>query len=61
MPLKRPSDLTERPIVQFLLAASGGLLGEVSRLLNDAAEQAIRDGSEQITLAQLEVAAHAHA
>jgi hypothetical protein len=47
--------------VQFLIAASGGLLGEVSRLLNDAAEQAICDGSEQITLAQLEVAAHAHA
>lgn len=61
LPLKRPSELTQRPIAQFLIAASGGLLGEVSRLLNDAAEEAIRDGSEQISLAQLEVAAHAHA
>ena len=34
-------------------AVSGGLLGEVSRLLNDAAEAAIRDGSERITLGHL--------
>ena len=61
LPLKRPSELTQRPIVQFLIAASGGLLGEVSRLLNDAAEQAIRDGTEQITLALLEASAHVDA
>ena len=54
LPLKRPSELTQRPLVQYLSAASGGLLGEVSRLLNDAAEAAIRDGSERITLGHLE-------
>jgi hypothetical protein len=40
--------------VQYLLAASGGLLGDVSRMLCDAAEQAIADGSEAITLAHLD-------
>jgi hypothetical protein len=54
LPLKRPSELTQRPLVQYLSAVSGGLLGEVSRLLNDAAEAAIRDGSERITLGHLE-------
>ena len=59
LPLKRASNLEQRPIVQFLVATSGGLLGEVSRLLSIAAEQAIRDGTEQITLQRLEQAAHA--
>lgn len=57
LPLKRPSGLSQRPVVQFLVAASGGLLGEVSRLLSDSAEAAIRDGSENITLGHLEEAA----
>ncbi len=61
LPLRRSSDLTQRPIVQFLIAVSGGLLGEVSRLLNDAAERAILGGSERITLIELEHAAHASA
>jgi type II secretory pathway predicted ATPase ExeA len=54
LPLRKPSDLSQRSIVQFLLAASGGLTGEVSRLLNEAAELAIQDRSERITLAHLE-------
>jgi replication-associated recombination protein RarA len=61
LPLRRPSQLTQRLIVQFLVAASGGLLGEVSRMLNTAAELAIMDGSERITLEMLEQVAHAHA
>jgi hypothetical protein len=61
LPLRRPSQLTDRPIVQFLVAGSGGLLGEVSRMLNTAAEMAIIDGSERITLGLLEQAMHAHA
>jgi replication-associated recombination protein RarA len=61
LPLKRPSELTQRPIVQYLLVASAGLLGDVSRMLCDAAEQAIADGSEAITLAHLEQIAHANA
>ena len=54
LPLRQASDLAQRSIAQFLLAASEGLLGEVSRLLNEAAEMAIRDGSERVTLAHLE-------
>lgn len=61
LPLRRPSQLIQRPIVQFLIAASGGLLGDVSRLLNTAAELAILDSSERITLALLEQVAHSHA
>jgi len=54
LPLRKPSDLMQRPIVQFILVASGGLTGEISRLLNEAASLAVLDGSEQITLAHLE-------
>ena len=57
LPLRRASDLVQRPVVQFLVAASGGLPGEVSRLLTEAAEQAIVEGSERIVLEHLEQAA----
>lgn len=56
LPLRRASDLVQRPFVQFLISASGGLLGEVSRLLTEAAEHAITDGSERISLEHLEQA-----
>ena len=56
LPLRRVSDLAQRPFVQFLISASGGLLGEVSRILTEAAEQAIIDGSERISLQHLEQA-----
>jgi hypothetical protein len=59
LPLRKPSDLSQRPIAQFLLAASAGLLGEVARMLTEAAELAIRDSSECITLTHLESVAHA--
>lgn len=58
LPLRKPSELTQRPIAEFLLGASAGLTGEVSRLLNEAAEHAILDRTERITLAHLEHAAH---
>jgi hypothetical protein len=61
LPLRRPSDLVQRPIVQFLISASGGLLGEVSRLLTQAAEQAIQDHSERSLLQHLKHAAYEHA
>lgn len=57
LPLRNASQLDQRPIVQFLLAASAGLTGEVSRLLTAAAELAIRDRSERISLELLEHAA----
>ncbi|MEX3846880.1 TniB family NTP-binding protein [Paraburkholderia sp. BR10882] len=54
LPLRRPSDLTRREIVQFVLSASGGLTGEISTLLNDAAEFSIRSGDEFIGMSHLE-------
>ncbi len=54
LPLRRASNLAQRGVVEFLLAASGGLTGEISRLLNEAAELAIGDASERITMKHLE-------
>ncbi|MGT2455556.1 hypothetical protein ACU4GI_21010 [Cupriavidus basilensis] len=46
-------------MVTTVLAASGGLPGEVSRLLNVAAELAILDGREMIDLSHIEQAKNA--
>ncbi|WP_244127889.1 TniB family NTP-binding protein [Burkholderia gladioli] len=54
LPLRRPSGLAQREIAQYILAASSGLTGEVSRILNTAAECAIRRGDETIRLEHLE-------
>lgn len=59
LPLRKASELQQRPIVQFLVVASAGLLGDVSRLLSQAAEAAIRGGGECITLELLEKASYA--
>ena len=61
LPLRRPSQLIQLPIVQFLIATSAGLLGEVSRMLSTAAELAIVDVSKHINLRPLERVVHAHA
>jgi Cdc6-like AAA superfamily ATPase len=54
LPLRRRSDLAQRETAQYVLAASSGLTGEVSRLLNAAAELAIRTGDEAVGLHHLE-------
>ncbi len=54
LPLRRASNLAQRGVVELQLAASGGLTGEISRLLNEAAELAIRDASARITMKHLE-------
>ncbi|CAG2155257.1 hypothetical protein LMG26411_04857 [Cupriavidus numazuensis] len=56
LPLRRPSNLAKREVVSAVLAASGGLTGEVSRLLNAATELAIRDGREMIDVSHIEQA-----
>jgi hypothetical protein len=43
-----------RAIVQFVLSAGGGLTGEISTMLNNAAELAIRNGDELIDMTHLE-------
>jgi hypothetical protein len=59
LPLRRPSGLDARDVVQFVMAASHGITGEISRLLNAAAELAILDQSERISMSHLQhVAAH---
>jgi AAA+ superfamily predicted ATPase len=57
LPLRKPSNLAQRDIVQRVHAASGGLTGTISQVLNRAAESAIRDGSEQILVSHIDVAA----
>ncbi|KDP87412.1 TniB protein, partial [Cupriavidus sp. SK-3] len=57
LPLRRPSNLARREMVHAILAASGGLTGEISRVLNVATELAIRDGREVIELGHIENAA----
>ena len=53
IPLRKPSGLAQRDIVQFVLAVSDGVTGAVTLLLNQAAELAIRDRTEKITLVHL--------
>ncbi|MCY0853459.1 TniB family NTP-binding protein [Cupriavidus sp. D39] len=57
LPLRRPSNLARREMVHAILTASGGLTGEVSRVLTVSAELAIRDGQEAIDLGHIENAA----
>jgi len=61
IPLRKASDLAQRSILEFVLAYSGGLTGEIARLLNESAEYAILDRSEMIKLEHLEHAAKASA
>lgn len=60
IPLRRASDLAQKAIVEFLIAQSGGLTGDVARLINGGAELAILDKSEKITVEHLEHAAKAN-
>lgn len=54
LPLRKPSDLARREIVQFVLSATGGLTGEISTLLSNAAELSIRTGDEYVGITHLE-------
>ena len=49
LPLREPSQLSDRTIVSTLLRASHGITGEVTALLIKAAEIAIHCGAERIT------------
>ena len=50
IPLKGPSNLSSDEIATYLLQKSGGVLHDLVLLVQRAAEMAILDGSEQITL-----------
>jgi hypothetical protein len=59
LPLLRPSPFGEREMLQRLMAFSGGLTGRITTLLAQAAELAIREKTESISLELLERAAGA--
>jgi len=48
LPLKRQSNLASRDMASRLLSLSGGTIGELSTLINEAAIYAIRTGNETI-------------
>ena len=55
--VEAPPSLAQQDLVRFVLATTGGLTGAVAQLLTLAVEITIRDGSERICLAHLEVVA----
>ena len=52
-PLKQPSQLKSAAMISEIAARSEGTLGDVFDLVKEAAVDAIRSGSEQITIEQL--------
>ncbi len=50
IPLRKPSQLHSEELATLILVLSGGYIGEISRLLAAAAQAAISDGTEQITV-----------
>jgi hypothetical protein len=53
LPLKQQSNLAGKEMASRLLAMSGGTIGELSELLNEAAMYAIRKGTEVIDATSL--------
>ncbi len=54
LPLREPSDLASKATASYLMAATGGTIGELSRLLNEAAIYAITHKVERINNSVLE-------
>lgn len=59
LPLEKPSPLADKPLIRTLMAYSRGLTGRITTLLAQAAELAILERTECISLALLERAADA--
>jgi hypothetical protein len=57
LPLEKPSPLADKAIIQKLMSLSAGLTGKVTTLLVQAAELAIRQRTQCITLDLIEQAA----
>src|SRR5260370_27136085 len=58
LPLAKASDLSDEAIAQSLFAMSEALIGEVVRIVSEAAVLAVRNGEERITARLLEALAH---
>jgi len=54
LPLRKPSSLTDKASTQLLLRRSEGITGRVCWIVGQAAEEAIRNGVEQIDVALLD-------
>lgn len=54
LPLKKPSNLTETSILNLIYSISGGNTGNVKRLINECAIEAIKSGDEHITKKMVE-------
>ncbi len=54
LPLKKPSNLTETSILNLIYSISGGNIGNVKRLINECAIEAIKSGEESITIKMIE-------
>jgi hypothetical protein len=50
MPLKRPSNLTDRPLAEAILSRGKNLIGGIDEIIAKSTRLAIREGTEQITL-----------
>jgi transcription initiation factor TFIIIB Brf1 subunit/transcription initiation factor TFIIB len=59
LPLHKPSPLSDKAIIQKFMVHSGGLTGRITSLLAQAAELAIRQKTESISLDSLIDAAEA--
>ena len=53
LPLRKPSNLTDKALAVKLHGLIGGKIGELATLLADAAVEAIRSGEERITVKSL--------
>lgn len=53
LPLRKPSNLHDPELSSLIYQYTLGIMGNVSDLLNDAAKLAIKNGTEQITEAEL--------
>lgn len=49
LPLKKPSNLTEISVLNLIYSISGGNIGNIKRLINECAIEAIESGEERIT------------
>lgn len=49
LPLKKPSNLTETSVLNLIYSISGGNIGNIKRLINECAIEAIESGEERIT------------
>lgn len=54
LPLKKPSNLTETSVLNLIYSISGGNIGNIKRLINECAIEAIESGEERITIKMIE-------